>query len=160
MFSKIFIGFLLTVFFGYTHISVVFAEIVFREEFENISNWEKYKFPNIDTETEYLTTKKEGLSVLQAKSDSSASGLFSKREFDIYKSPILRWSWKVSSVFKNGDATKKTGDDYPLRIYVLFKYDPDEVSWLERRKYDALKLALGEYPPRASLNYILSLIHI
>ena len=61
---------------------------------------------------------------------------------------------KISNVYKKGDATKKEGDDYPVRIYIIFKYDPSKASFFEKAKYNAAKLIYGEYPPHSSLNYI------
>ncbi len=60
----------------------------------------------------------------------------------------------VKNIFEKGDASKKSGDDYPLRIYVMFKYDPQKAGMWERIKYKTAKVLYGTYPPYASLNYI------
>jgi len=49
------------------------------------------------------------------------------QEFHIYKTPIIRNGSgnEISNIYQAGDEKKKSGDDYPLRIYVLFpKYNP------------------------------------
>jgi hypothetical protein len=60
----------------------------------------------------------------------------------------------VSNIYQKGDEKKKSGDDYPLRIYVVFKYDSRKASVLEKAQYSAAKLIYGEYPPHSSINYI------
>ena len=93
-------------------------------------------------------------SYLKAESNASASAVLYKKEFNIYRYSRMRWRWKVENVYRNGDAKTKSGDDYSLRIYIVFKYDPEKTGFLERLKYNAAKLIYGEYPPHSSLNYI------
>ena len=75
-------------------------------------------------------------------------------EFDVYEHPMIRWRWKVSNVYIKGNALEKAGDDYPMRIYVMFKYDSRDPHVKKKFKYGLAKLLHGEYPPYASLNYI------
>ncbi|MCK5347452.1 MAG: DUF3047 domain-containing protein, partial [Candidatus Heimdallarchaeota archaeon] len=56
--------------------------------------------------------------------------------------------------YRNGNAKTKEGDDYPIRIYVIFKYDPKRAGFFEKLKYNSAKLVYGEYPPHSALNYI------
>jgi hypothetical protein len=93
-------------------------------------------------------------SYLKAESNASASAVLYKKEFNIYRYSRMRWRWKVENVYRKGDAKTKSGDDYSLRIYIIFKYDPEKAGFLERLKYNAGKLIYGEYPPHSSLNYI------
>lgn len=51
-----------------------------------------------------------------------------------------------------GDAATKDGDDYALRIYIIFPYDPAEASFGTKLKYNAAKLIYGEYPPLAIMS--------
>ena len=67
---------------------------------------------------------------------------------------MIRWRWKVSNVYSSGNALTKKGDDYPLRIYVMFKYDTKDPNVKKKFKYGLGKLLYGEYPPYSSLNYI------
>jgi hypothetical protein len=75
-------------------------------------------------------------------------------KFDVYEFSRVRWRWKVEKVYPRGDATKKVGDDYPMRVYVIFEFDPAKAGFFEKLKYDSAKLIYGEYPPHSSLNYI------
>ncbi len=130
------------------------SDIAVNEEFEDLDSWERHSFEDIEKQTLYKVSKEGTNSILVAGSDSSASGLIHTNVFDVRKYPVLEWRWKVDNVYSNGNAKKKSGDDYPLRIYVVFKYDPDEAGWLTSAKYALAKKVRGEYPPHSSLNYI------
>lgn len=134
-------------------VSYINAEIFISENFNTQDMWEALIFPKIDNTTDYSI---EDGDFLKIESNNSASGLIMKNTFDVYKYPILSWSWKANNIIKGGDARKKSGDDYPVRIYVIFKYDPEKAGFGERIQYSGIKLIYGEYPPKASLNYIWS----
>ncbi|MGA9109071.1 MAG: DUF3047 domain-containing protein [Smithella sp.] len=130
------------------------SEQGFREEFNSLDNWKPFTFPKIPRHSTYSIEKEGGKNILVAHADNSASGIIYTRSFNIYKTPIIRWKWKISNVYQAGDEKKKSGDDYPLRIYVVFKYNPDKAGIFERAQYNALKLIYGEYPPHSSIDYI------
>lgn len=116
--------------------------------------WHPLTFKKIPSHTQYTLIKDGNTVVIKAVSRASASGLMRKIRIDPQKYPIVRWRWKVSNVYKNGDVTKKTGDDYPARIYITFEYDPDRIGLLEKMKYNLARQIYGEYPPSAAINYI------
>ena len=126
----------------------------FREDFNTLENWKPQTFPKIPRHSIYSIQNEGGTNVLMARADRSASGIIYNRSFNIYKTPMIKWKWKVSNIYQAGDEKKKAGDDYPLRIYVIFKYDPEKAGVWEQAQYKALKLFYGEYPPHSSLNYI------
>lgn len=129
--------------------------VKFREEFNTLDQWKPLKFKNIDNLCIYtvdMQTNKE--CYVNAQSSNSASGMVWVGEFDVYEHPMIRWRWKVSNVYVKGNALQKAGDDYPMRIYVMFKYDPRDPRVKRKFKYWLAKLLYGEYPPYTSLNYI------
>ena len=126
----------------------------FREEFDTLAHWKPLTFPKIPRHSIYAIQKDGAGSILAATADNSASGLIYTGTFNIYKTPIIKWKWKVSNIYRTGDEKKKSGDDYPLRIYVVFKYDPEKAGIFEKAQYNAVKLIYGDYPPHSSLNYI------
>lgn len=130
------------------------GDVLFREEFESLDGWNELAFRKIERRSRYRVIRRDGASVLEVRSEASASGIVSERSFDVYESPILEWRWQAVNVLAAGDATRKTGDDYPLRVYVIFRYDPALVSGLERLKYETARALYGEYPPLSTLNYI------
>jgi len=72
--------------------------------------------------------------VLRAEASGSASGLVLDVAFDPAELPILTWRWKVEKLVAQSDPTRKAGDDYPARVYVVFPH------WF--------------FPKTRSLNYI------
>lgn len=122
--------------------------------FSSLSEWEPLLFPKIKNHSRYSVSSENGKSVLLCESDGSASGLILKRTFSIRRYTKLRWRWKIEYFRMDADPLKKSGDDYPLRIYIIFKYDPDNATFYEKAEYNAAKLVYGEYPPHSSLNYV------
>ena len=128
--------------------------VFFREDFNNLKNWKPLYFPKIKRHSSYTIEERGGKHYLRAESNSSASGLIFKREYNIYKYPYIEWRWRISNVYDKGDAMSKAGDDYPIRVYVLFKYDPEKATLPEKLRYNSARLLYGQYPPHSGLNYI------
>ncbi len=82
----------------------------------DINAWEKQVFSN---DTSYQLHEIDDRQVLKAISKQSASGLFRKIEIDLTKTPYMNWSWKVDATLNNVEETKKSGDDYAARVYVV-----------------------------------------
>lgn len=116
--------------------------------------WEPLEFPRIDRHTRYELITDDGVQVVQATADGSASGLIARVDLAPGDSMLLRWQWKVSNVFENGDARQKSGDDYPARIYVAFEFQPEKAGWFERAKRKTVEVMFGETLPGNALNYI------
>ena len=124
------------------------------ERFTSLDGWQPLFFPKIEAHTTYELTSVNGVPALQVVSRNSASALVLDRPFNVFDFPVLAWRWRVSNVFKKGDSSRKDGDDYPIRLYVMFRYDPDKASFGQSVKYGMAKLLYGKYPPHSSLNYI------
>ena len=92
--------------------------------------------------------------MVRATTDNSASGLIARVSVEPGESLILRWRWKVSNVYEQGNARTKEGDDYPARIYVAFEFEPDEAGFFERAKRKTVEVVFGEELPGNALNYI------
>ena len=82
----------------------------------NLVGWEKEVFSQ---ETSYVLTEINNETVLKSISANSASGLVKKITVDVKKYPYLNWRWRVESRFPSMDETKRSGDDYTARIYVV-----------------------------------------
>ncbi len=131
------------------------ADETIRFDFTSLEQWEALSLPGVDKASTYsIATDESGETILETKSSASASGLISRSSFDPHRLPRLCWKWKIKNVYKNGNALQKSGDDYPLRIFVVFPYDAASVSLLEKARYESAKLLYGQYPPGRSLNYI------
>ena len=116
--------------------------------------WAVLKFPNIDRMSQYRLVQDGDQQVVMASTDDSASGLIARIRVEPGDKLMLRWRWKISSVYKNGNARSKDGDDYPARIYVAFEFEADKAGFFERAKRKAAALVFGEELPGNALNYI------
>jgi hypothetical protein len=84
----------------------------------SLSDWSSRSFKG---ETKYQLVEDAGLqtTVLAASTNAAASGRYRKISIDLTKTPFLNWSWKVTDIFPGIDEGRKSGDDFPARIYVV-----------------------------------------
>lgn len=153
--------FLTVIFIAFFPASSQTGEIFYVGKFSDASpgdklpaGWNPLTFNKIKSHTSYAMVKDGDASVIKAVSKASASGLTRKIRIDPEKYPIVQWRWKVVNIYRNGDVTKKDGDDYPARIYITFEYNPKKVSIVEKAKFKFAKLVYGEYPPSGAITYI------
>jgi hypothetical protein len=139
-----------------TGITILRAEqkVLFRENFDSLARWKPLTFPKIKTHSTYTLVPDGGKSVLKTESHASASAIVYFRTFNIYVNPCLHWRWKVTELSNRGNPKEKSGDDYPLRVYVMFQYNPASAPLGERLTYNAAKLIYGKYPPQSTLSYV------
>ena len=116
--------------------------------------WQPLTFENIPTHTQYELVEDDDQVVVKAVSQQSASGMKREITIDPKEHPIVAWRWKVKNILQHGDVTKKSGDDYPARLYIMFEYDSRQIGFFEQAQYEVAKLLYGQYPPLASLTYI------
>ncbi|WP_413468789.1 DUF3047 domain-containing protein [Marinobacter sp.] len=116
--------------------------------------WEPLNFPDIERHSQYELVTVDGTQVVKAQTDASASGLVTLVRVPPETEPVLRWRWKVSNVYEQGDARRKSGDDYPARIYVAFEFEPDKAGFFERMKRAAVETFFDAQLPGNALNYI------
>jgi hypothetical protein len=120
--------------------------------------WMPISFGDVDTKTRYQLVQRpvggDTTTVVRAESDGGAAGLGQKVRLNPRQYPILTWQWKVNSVLETGNAREKDGDDYPARIYVTFDYDPSNLGFFDRVKYEALQALGYDQIPTRALNYI------
>lgn len=136
--------------------AIVFAgqKVLFRIDFESLKDWEPLTFPKIKVHSKYSLVSEGEKSILKAESNASASAIVYRRTFNIYENPHLRWRWKVTQLSDRGNPKEKSGDDYPIRVYVMFQYNPENASLGESLIYKATKAIYGKYPPQSTLNYV------
>ena len=83
---------------------------------ENLAGWERLEFKSI---TDYRLVSDGAVSVLQSKSNASASGLIHKQTVDITKYPFLNWRWRANKKLPPLNEQTKEGDDYVARVYIV-----------------------------------------
>ncbi len=82
----------------------------------SLHGWEEKEFKG---RTQYTLIETDGVPALKAHSRASASGLFREIEIDLNKTPYLHWRWRVDNTLGTNDESRKDGDDYPARVYVV-----------------------------------------
>jgi hypothetical protein len=116
--------------------------------------WQPLHFKHIPRHSRYEFVSRDGATVLEARAENSASGVARPLDIDPKKYPILRWRWKIANLIETSDPHRKSGDDYPARLYITFRSDPSDTGALDRA-WSALGRALyGVEPPFAGINYI------
>ena len=118
------------------------------------AGWEELTFRRIPRKTRYRVVPDGDGYVLRADSEAAASGLYRPLDVDLRAYPVLAWRWKVGNVLVKADARRKEGDDYPARIYVAFRWEPDTASAWDRARYGTYRLFYGRYPPASAINYV------
>ncbi len=129
-------------------------QVLFREAFTNLENWRPLLFPNVPKHTMYSIDAADGERCLKTESDGSASALAYKGEFNPYEFPRVRWLWRVDNLYRKGDPEKRSGDDYPIRLQIVFKYEPDKAGGLKKLEWGLARKFYGEYPPQSTLSYV------
>ena len=135
-------------------LSVDNRDILFREDFNSLDNWKPFFFPKIKKHSTYTIETIGQDHRLKAESSGSASAIVYKDSFNVYEHPRVKWRWMVDNVYEKGNARTKAGDDYPIRVYIMFEYDPEQAGAFEKMKYSMAKSIYGEYPPHSSLSYV------
>lgn len=116
--------------------------------------WQSLHFRQVSRHTVYALVSSDGQTVLEARADKSASGLARPLDIDPRKFPILRWRWKIANLIDRSDPTRKAGDDYPARLYIMFRRDPSIGGAIERTWSVLARALYGTELPFAGLNYI------
>jgi hypothetical protein len=107
----------------------------------DLSGWSKKIFKG---ETDYSIIQAGDRKVLRAISKNAASGLVKKIDIDAFRYSRLRWSWKIEHTLKREDASKKSGDDFVARVYVVF---PRILFWKTR----AINYVWSAYLPKGAV---------
>ncbi|HEX5551032.1 MAG TPA: DUF3047 domain-containing protein [Nitrospira sp.] len=115
--------------------------------------WKPLTFKKVHKSTVYELVTDGAAVVVKATSDAGASGLTKEVKIDPSVFPVVQWRWKVENLLTRSDVTRKSGDDYPARLYITFEYDPEKVSFGRKLKYTAGRALFGDIPI-AALNYI------
>lgn len=118
------------------------------------AGWSPLAASNIKVHTRYTLVEDGGMTVLRADSESGASGLSRKLRVDPATLPWLRWRWKIGNLIETADLRSKAGDDFPVRIYVMFDYPLEKLSFFERNKLRVARALFDPDLPAATLCYV------
>ncbi len=119
-----------------------------------IEGWQALKPAPKAADTRYSLVVDEGRTVVRADADRSMSGLIHTIRVDTRRRPLLRWRWKIAAPVAGADMSKKTGDDYAARVYVMFDYPRARLPLSTRIKLGLAESVYGQRLPTAALNYV------
>ncbi len=130
------------------------VNVFMSEDFSSLDGWMPYRLFKNKKQTVYTLDVKDSKHCVRAKSDDSSSALAYKKEFDVYEFPVVKWEWMVANLYPDGNIKKKSRNDSPARLYILFKYNPKKAGFFTRLKYSIAKKIYGVYPPGSNLCYL------
>ena len=118
------------------------------------AGWKPLTFQNVARHTRYELVRDDAQVVVRADAEAGASGLIRDIRIDAREYPVVQWRWKVANLLERADVARKDGDDYPARLYVVFRSDRDRLSVWVKIKIFFYRLLYGEEPPTGAINYI------
>lgn len=118
------------------------------------ADWQPLRPSARAQDTLYTLIADGGTTVLRAHAEKSMSGLSYPVRVNLRDYPLLRWRWKVAAPVEGADMTKKEGDDYAARIYVIFDLPREKLPFSTRAKLVLAETLYGQRLPTAALNYV------
>lgn len=116
--------------------------------------WIHRSLPRVERENRFALVAGEGGVVLEVVSDAAASTLIHPLDVDPAQTPLLRWRWSVSNPVRGSDFTRKEGDDYAARVYVLFDFPAERLGLGDRLKISLARSLHGTELPTAAIAYV------
>lgn len=118
------------------------------------TGWHLLAFRGVARQTRYAVVREQDGWVVRAQSDAAAAGVYRYLDLDPRVYTIITWRWKIARLLERADPTRKAGDDYPARVYVAFRYEPEREGVWERTKFEFYRALYGDYPPGAVISYV------
>lgn len=116
--------------------------------------WQHQPLPRVERENRFDLVADGGATVLRVRSEAAASTLTHPLAVDPARTPRLAWRWKVSNALAGSDFSRKAGDDYAARVYVLFDYPVDRLSFADRVRISLGRALYGADLPAAAIAYV------
>ena len=118
------------------------------------AGWVPLAVAGIKNCTQYTLVNDGGITVVRAESRAAASGLSRPLRVNPAEFPWLRWRWKIDNLIANADLGTRAGDDFPARLYVMFDYPLEKLSFIERSKLRLARALFDPDLPAATLCYV------
>lgn len=116
--------------------------------------WQDWIMSRLLKKTEYKVINENGTHVLEARSESAASGLLQEVLIDPNIQRHISWRWKAPQLIPAADNTRRNADDSPVRIVIAFDGDKKKFDFEDRAMADMVKLFSGREMPYATIMYI------
>lgn len=118
-------------------------------------HWESYIVTRNKRLTGYEQVIDEnGVAVIKAAVDNSASGIAQKLDIPMYAGAKLKWRWKADELPLNADLRTKRGDDSPVRIALAFDGDTNKLTTQDHLHRELARMVSGRELPYATLMYV------
>ncbi len=115
--------------------------------------WAHQTLPKVERANDFALIEDDGATVLRIESDAAASTWLHGLETRV-EAGRLSWRWKVSNPVVGSDFTRKDGDDYAARVYVLFDYPVDQLGFGDRLKITLARTFHDVELPAAAIAYV------
>ena len=119
-----------------------------------VTGWAPYTLGGKAAPADFRLVELDGSVVLRVEASNAASALSHAGRFDPLATPWLNWRWRADELPAGGRFATRDGDDYVLRIYVLFDYDLSKLGFGTRTKIRLARAFYGEQVPTAVLCYV------
>jgi hypothetical protein len=119
--------------------------------------WTLVTLPRIPRHTRYAIVAREGTHVLRVEADHSYGNLmhrFTHDEEPGVSTPFLQWRWRVEAMNMRTDITRRSGDDVPARVCVLFDLPLERLHSEDRFAVSMGRAAFDPDLPAATICYV------
>ena len=116
--------------------------------------WSDWAFHPTKPATRYRLVEQDGAHVLEARADSSVSGLMHPVNLDPLRKPMIEWRWRIDGTLDGADIGERHADDSPARLVLSFDGDPAALPLKEQMFAERVKLITGQEMPYATLMYV------
>ncbi|MDH3318648.1 MAG: DUF3047 domain-containing protein [Betaproteobacteria bacterium] len=106
--------------------------------------------------TEYRLVRGEPGTVLEARAEQAATGLYRRIRVDPHRQSLLEWSWRVDQLIAGANLNSAAREDSPARLVVSFYGDPQMLDFQQRTMLRLARAFAGEALPYAMLIYVWS----
>lgn len=115
--------------------------------------WEPLDLPKKITRADARVVADGDRTVLEVAARAGAGGAI-VRLSPTDPHATLAWRWQVDRALAKADLATKAGDDFAARVYVMFDYPIDKLSFGERMKARVARLFYDKPLPLATLCYV------
>jgi hypothetical protein len=118
------------------------------------AGWRPLRLRGHDRDTDYQLHTEGPSPFIQAQADGTMSALLCRVSIDPAKWPVMSFRIRAEQFPRDADLHERKGDDFAVRIYVMFDYDVNKLPFTERMKVKLARAYYGEAMPAAALNYV------
>ena len=90
-------------------------------------DWKAQNWGSPKYDFEIVTDDNQRALRMKSANEGSLASRDIKGKVNLKETPILEWSWKVTTLPKNGDSCKKATDDQAAQVYVVWPRFPEAV---------------------------------